>query len=158
VESVLNLGPLQLVGEYQNVWLGRDPGSGRDLHFHGGYFYASYFLTGEHLPWDRKRGVLGRPKPAENFFLVDTCCDGVHAGWGAWQIAARWSYADLTDDNIKGGVGQSGTLGLNWYWNAYTRMQLNYLYGDIRDRGRALVDGQTSGFYQIVGLRFMVDF
>jgi phosphate-selective porin OprO/OprP len=155
-ESVFNLGPLQLVGEYQNVWLGRDPGSGRDLHFHGGYVYVSYFLTGEHMPWDRKSGTLARMIPFENFFLVDTCCDGVSAGRGAWQIAARWSYADLTDDNIEGGVGQSGTLGLNWYWNAYTRMQFNYIYGDIRQH--VPVDGFTSGVYQIVGTRFMVDF
>jgi phosphate-selective porin OprO/OprP len=155
-ESVLNLGPLQLVGEYQNVWLGRDPGSGRDLHFHGGYVYVSYFLTGEHMPWDRKSGTLARIIPFENFFLVDTCCDGVSKGRGAWQIAARWSYANLTDDNIDGGVGQSGTLGLNWYLNAYTRMQFNYIYGDIHQH--IPVDGFTSGVYQIAGMRFMVDF
>ena len=161
-ESLLNLGPLQLVGEYQNVWLRRDPGAGPDLHFHGGYFYVAFFLTGEHMPWNRKTGTLARIHPLENFFLVDTCRDGIRAGRGAWQIAARWSYADLTDGGdlaaggVAGGVGQSGTLGLNWYWNAYSRMQLNYIYGDIRDH--APVDGQTAGFYQILGMRFMVDF
>lgn len=47
LEAVVNLGPWQCVGEYQNVWLQREPGGGPDLRFHGGYVYVSYFLTGE---------------------------------------------------------------------------------------------------------------
>ncbi len=154
LENVWNFGPLQLVGEYQNLWLDRNGGS--DPHFHGGYAYASYFLTGEHMPWDRRTGTLGRIKPLENFFLVDTCCDGVRGGWGAWQIAYRWSFADFSDDDTLGGVGESHTLGLNWYWNAYARMQLNAIYGEIDEH--APVAGLTFGHYTILGTRFMVDF
>jgi len=99
---------------------------------------------------------LGRIKPLENFFLVDTCDDGVRGGWGAWQIAYRWSYADLSDDDIRGGVGQSHTLGLNWYWNPYARVQFNAIYGEIDERGP--IAGQTFGNYTILGARFMVDF
>ena len=156
LEKVINLGPLQLVGEYQNVWMNRQGDS--ELHFHGGYLQAAYFLTGEHMPWDRETGQLGRPEPFENFFVVDTCRDGVRGGCGAWQVAARWSYGDLADDDILGGVGQSATLGLNWLWNPWARMQFNYIYGNIHDNELNAVGGIDFGDYHILGTRFMVDF
>ncbi len=174
LENVWNFGALQIVGEYQNIWLERDPGTpggDSDLDFHGAYLYFSYFLTGEHMPWKRSSGTLDRIKPLENFFLVDTCCDGVRGGKGAWQLAYRASYADFNDDNIFGGRGMSHTFGLNWYWNAYARMQFNAIYGDIDDAAvsdgdntRNLTTGVTapgtilSGDYTILGMRFMVDF
>jgi phosphate-selective porin OprO/OprP len=156
LEGVINVGRIQLVGEYQNVWLTRDAGFPGNLQFHGGYVYLSYFLTGEHMPWDRAEGVLGRPEPFENFFLIDNFHDHRSAGWGAWQIAVRWSFADLTDGDVAGGIGESVTFGLNWYWNAYARMQLNYVYGNIHDHFP--VAGQTFGDYHIVGTRFSIDF
>ncbi|HJQ78536.1 MAG TPA: porin [Lacipirellulaceae bacterium] len=156
LENVINFGPLQLVGEYQNVWLNRQGDS--ELHFHGGYIQAAYFLTGEHMPWDRETGQLDRPVPFENFFLVDTCDDGVRGGCGAWQVAARWSYGDLADDNIQGGIGESITLGLNWLWNPWARMQFNYIYGNIHDNAVNAAGGIEFGDYHILGTRFMVDF
>jgi phosphate-selective porin OprO/OprP len=163
-EGVVNVGRMQLVGEYQNLWLDRVEGFGSQVHLHGGYFYVSYFLTGEHMPWSRKSGTLGRVKPFENFFLVDRCRHGVGRGLGAWQVAARYSYTDFNDANIWGGVGESFTLGLNWYWTPYARLQFNYIYGEIRDRD-ADNDESTpqplnlvSGDYGIIGLRAMVDF
>ncbi|MCA9233093.1 MAG: ATPase [Planctomycetales bacterium] len=162
LENVWNFGPLQLVGEYQSLWLQRNGGT--DIHLHGSYAYVSYFLTGEHIPWERDSGTLGRVKPIENFFLVDTCSDGVRGGWGAWQVAYRWSYADFNDEDILGGVGQSHTLGLNWHWNPYARMQFNAIYGEIDDHeGFDDADppnslGALSGHYAILGTRFMVDF
>ena len=71
---------------------------------------------------------------------------------GAWQIAARYSYADFADGNIDGGRGRALTLGLNWYWNAYARMQFNYIVGDIESAAT------VAGDYQIFGARFMIDF
>ncbi len=162
LESVVNVGPTQVVGEYQHIWLSREDSFGGDLQFNGGYAYISYFLTGEHIPWDRKTGTIGRVKPFENFFLVDRCNGRIGHGWGAWQVAARYSYADYTDDNIFGGIGKSVTLGLNWHWNPNARMQFNYIFGHISDRQVAdanpAVAVQTSGKYQIVGTRFMIDF
>ena len=156
LENVINLGSLQLVGEYQNVWVDRELDS--ELHFHGGYVQAAYFLTGEHMPWNRESGQLDRPVPFENFFLVDTCRDGVRGGWGAWQGAARWSYGDLADKGVLGGVGESVTLGLNWLWNPWARMQFNYIYGNIHDNELNAVGGIDFGDYHILGTRFMVDF
>ncbi|QDS96776.1 OprO/OprP family phosphate-selective porin [Adhaeretor mobilis] len=163
LENVWNFGALQLVGEYQNMWVQRREAN--ETHLHGGYAYLSYFLTGEHMPWDRSSGTLGRVKPLENFFLVDTCADGIRGGWGAWQLAYRYSYADFNDNDIAGGIGNSHTLGLNWYWSPYARMQFNAIYGEIDDRN-VLEEaddptsslGVFSGHYTILGARFMVDF
>lgn len=156
LEGLVNLGPLQAVGEYQHVWLQRDA-AGPDLEFHGGYGYVSYFLTGESMAWDRKTGQLARVTPFENFFHVRDSEGCICNGWGAWQIALRYSVADLTDEDIGGGVSNEWTAGLNWYWNPYARMQFNYIWGEIDDRFPA-VDGQTAANFSILGTRFMVDF
>ncbi len=154
IEGVLNVGPTQLVGEYQIVDVDRLAAFGAHTVFHGGYVYASYFLTGEHMPWDRESGTLGRVKPFENFFAVCDCEGYRQRGLGAWQVAARFSHADYNDEDINGGRGNALTLGLNWYWNPYARMQFNYLVGEI-DRQQTEVAG---GDYRIYGLRLMVDF
>ncbi|QGJ70714.1 Phosphate-selective porin O and P [Planctomycetales bacterium 10988] len=159
LEAVVNVGALQIVGEYQNVWLQRSEGLD-NINFHGGYVYVSYFLTGEHTPWDRESGTLGRVKPFENFFLVDRCCGGVGSGMGAWQVAARYSYADLSDGDINpilGGTGDSVTFGLNWWWTPYSRLQLNYIHGRIEESRFATAETGDSGEYDIVGARFMCD-
>ncbi len=154
-EGVVNVGALQVVGEYQHVELQRQQRSA--LQFGGGYLYVAYFLTGEHTPWERKSGTIGRVHPLENFFVVKQY-DGTRGiGRGAWQLAARYSYGDFTDEDIFGGVGNTFTLGLNWWWTPYSRMQFNYIHGNISER---VVAGapETSGDYDMFGTRFMVDF
>jgi phosphate-selective porin OprO/OprP len=161
LEGVLNVGPVQILGEYMNVWLQREAGFGDDLFFHGAYVYVSYFLTGEHMPWDRETGQLDRPEPFENFFLVERCRGGVGHGWGAWQTAVRLDYIDLTDAGIFGGEAEAVTFGLNWYWTPYARMQFNYIVGALSNRRLDAddpADPLLSGDYQSIGLRVMTDF
>ncbi len=152
VEGVLNVGAFQLTGEYLGTNVDRLNDFGSHVQFHGGYIQASYFLTGEHTPWDRKSGTLGRVKPFENFFAVCDCDGHVQRGIGAWQLAARYSYLDLSDEDIDGGRGRALTLALNWHWNAYARFQMNYIVGDIES------NSTVAGDYQIIGTRFMIDF
>lgn len=161
VEGVLNLGAFSLVGEWQNCFLQRTGAA--DCYFKGGYVYAAYWLTGEHTPWERDSGTLGRTKPFENFFLCKRCGGGVSRGLGAWQVAARYSYADLNSQDILGGRGQSLTMGVNWWWNPNGRVQLNYIHGSISNATVHVSgtpdDGTVqSGHYDIFGLRYMVDF
>lgn len=160
-EAVFNVGALQLIGEWMNLWLQRDVGSGSDVFLNGGYVSLSYFLTGEHIPWNRKLGVLGRVQPIENFFCVNAVDGSRGSGLGAWQVALRLSRADFSDRDVRGGVSESATIALNWYWNAHTRLQWNYIFGQIDDRRTTLNSGATpivSGDYQILGTRFMIDF
>ena len=153
-ELMFNMGAFSIVGEYQNTWLQRD--GGVNLFFHGAYVYVAYFLTGEHQSFDRRTGTLGRVEPLENFFLVRRCDGETGHGWGAWQIAMRFGYLDLSDADIRGGDQRNVTFGLNWLWNAYARMQFNYIYGDIKDHAPA--GGFTSGTFNGIGTRFMIDY
>ncbi len=150
LEFVLNVGAFQMGAEYMETFVDRL--AGPNLNFHGGYVYASYMLTGEHMPWNRKTGTLGCVKPFENFFAVRDCNCNVARGWGAWQIGARYSYLDLNDEDIVGGQAESLTLALNWYWNEYSRMQFNYMNGDLNRLPLA------EGNYDIFALQFEIFF
>ena len=157
-EAVANIGPWQFGGESMNLWLQRDGQENSSLFFYGGYVYASYFLTGEHMPWNRSLGILGRVDPNRDFICSSTNCQ---RGPGAWQIATRFSYADFNDETIFGAIGKSATIALNWYWNSHTRLQFNYIFGRVEDRQLDQIGNgpvQVSGDYQILGTRLMIDF
>lgn len=154
VESVINVGSLNLTGEYMRVNVNRDDAVGEDVAFDGYYAQASYMLTGEHHAWNRETGTLGRLKPFENAFSVRDCDGNIQRGLGAWEIAYRFSRADLDNFDILGGRGFSNTFGINWYWNPYARMQFNYINGEITEGA----GGAGQGDYEIFGVRWMVDF
>ncbi|MCP4175316.1 MAG: ATPase [Fuerstiella sp.] len=154
VESIFNVGQMQIVGEYMHTFMQRD--GFNDTQFNGGYVYLSYILTGEHIPYSRKTGTIGRLKPFENFFLMDRCGGGTCHGWGAFGIAARYSYLDVSDQDVLGGVGNSGSFAFNWYWTAYSKLQFNLIYGEIDDRSPAV--GTTGGSYLMAGTRFAIEF
>ena len=165
VESMLNIGALQITGEYFTTWMQRDAlggFNGSDLNFHGGYLFAHYFLTGEHIPLSRTSGTIDRVKPFENFFVVDRCCGGTGRGWGALGVGLRGDYLDLSDSDIRGGRGYTVTTGLNWYWTAYSKIQANWVIGQIENAGQGrsnvpLVAG-VDGDFSILGFRYMIDF
>jgi phosphate-selective porin OprO and OprP len=154
VEGIVNIGALQVAGEYMHNFMQRDGFA--DTQFGGGYIYANYMLTGEHIPYDRDSGTIGRLVPFEDFFLMNHCCGGKATGWGAWGVAARYSYLDVSDADVLGGVGESASLAINWYWTAFSKMQFNLVYGDIDDRDP--LTGTTGGSYLIAGTRFAVEF
>ena len=69
-------------------------------------------------------------------------------GSGAWEIAFRYSSADLTDAGIAGGEEDNITVGVNWYPNPATRLMINYVMADV--------DGVGDGDFILV--RWQVDF
>ncbi len=152
LESALNLGAFHINGEYMRAGVDRIAAVGPDVEFDGGYVQASYLWTGEHHPWNRKTGTLDRLKPFENFFLARGRDDQTLSGWGAWETALRYSWANFNDSDVNGGDGTAWTLGVNWYWNAYARMQFNYINGEIESGPGGFGD------YEIFGARIMVDF
>ena len=82
------------------------------------YVMLSYFLTGEHRPYSLPNATFSRPHPRKNV---------LRDGWGAWEIAARYSFLDLDSRGVEGGVLHDWTLGLNWYLNHHTRLMFNYI-------------------------------
>jgi phosphate-selective porin OprO/OprP len=109
----------------------------------GGYIQATYFLTGEHKGYDRKLGRLDRIKVNEPFFWVRTD-EGTSRGRGAWELAARYTYGDLNDSGINGGLFNELALGINWYWNPNFKVMANYInttrHGVPLASGRGNVD------------------
>lgn len=116
---------------------------GPSLAFPAMYAQASYALTGERRSYNRKQGVFGRIIPHHNF----------GAGhWGAWELAARWSWIDLNDANIQGGELTDLTFGVNWYLNRYFKTQFNYIHAFLNSPGMG--DSGTD----IVAVRAQIDF
>lgn len=149
-EFAIILGPLSLQSEYAFAAVHR---TGQpDLFFNGYMAQLSYFLTGEHRPYDRKLGIHKRVEPFEDFFRVRTRKQGIQTGLGAWEIAARYSNIVLNDKDISGNNLTDFTVGLNWYLNSYTRAKFNYVRAFLEDRkaGNSLTD--------LYGMRFDFDF
>jgi len=106
-----------------------------DPDFNGWYLQASWILTGEAKPYRANTGSFGSPKPAQNFTLDK-------GGWGAWEVAARYSDLNLNYNEgvfgkstpvggIRGGDQRIWSAGLNWYPNPIIRLMLDYQHVDV---------------------------
>jgi phosphate-selective porin OprO/OprP len=142
-------GPLYFQTEYMHSVVNQI--GGPRLNFKGGYAFVSYFLTGESRTYNKKLGIMDRVFPFENFFRVGTD-HGIETGKGAWEVAARYSFIDLNDKNIAGGLLQDVTIGLNWHLNPYTRIRWEYINANLDRRAAP----QTTT--HIAGMRFDMDF
>jgi phosphate-selective porin OprO/OprP len=150
LEMVWVNGPLSIQGEYMAAAVDRS--DGRDVTFHGGYIYASYFLTGEHRPYNRASATMDRLVPINNFVRLPGTSGPLIQGYGAWELAARLSQIDLTNQDIQGGRSTDMTIGLNWYLTPYNRMKFNYILAHRDQTG----DGGSNT--SIFGIRFDTDF
>jgi len=120
LESAFVYGPFSLQGEFIQSFVNLD-GTDNIGYFKGLYAYASYFLTGEHRAYDKKFGVFARTKPFNNFSFEKRT-------WGAWEVAARYSYLDFCSEDVNGGALSDVTVGVNWYLNSGMRVMLNYVH------------------------------
>ncbi len=155
---------LEGAAKYQNFWLNgevnffgmdqlRDPAGGGldgpDGNFSSYYIQAGWILTGETKGYKMSKAAWAGVKPKNPFSLSG-------GGWGALELAIRYSVADLNDNEntfqtdslgnsefagFRGGEEHNVTIGLNWYVNNNIRFMFNYIHADI-DR---LTVGQSAG-------------
>lgn len=152
VELALVNGPVTIQSEM--TWTGWNQTSGEKSNLYGAYVYGSWFLTGEQRSYNRRFGTFGRVTPYENFWIVPTK-DGHRAGWGAWELATRWSYLSFSDYNEQ--YLNDLTVGVNWYWNPNCRVMMNWIHPMAHNSPAARVTtGNASG--DIIALRMQVDF
>jgi len=151
-------GPLSIQGEYTHALVNRDgdQGEGGDnVGFWGAYGQVSYFLTGEHRVYELGNGRFGRVKPIASL-------NPAKGDWGAWEIAARYSYLDLNDSNVRGGKLWDVSAGVNWYLFPNARIMLNYIHADVSSRRTPFLPlpptSTIAGTGNIVQTRFQVDF
>ena len=118
-EAAWVMGPLSLQGEFiLNANGESDHIDFQHRLFPAFYVMTSYVLTGEQRRYREQVGAFGRVHPDNPFPLE---------GWGAWEVAARYSYLDLDSRDVQGGVLHDWTLGVNWYLNHYFRAMFNYV-------------------------------
>lgn len=120
LEAAGVFGPFSIQGEYVSDSL--DSPSYGDPVFSGYYIEGSFWLTGESRRYKRSAAAFDRPK-VNNVFLVQE-------GFGALQLAARYSNLNLNDGDIEGGEMKDFTIGLNWYPVDNARIMLNYINSD----------------------------
>ena len=149
IEFACSMGSLYVQGEVfltpvQQI-------AGPNLLFTGWYAQAGYYLAGEHRPVRRETATFDRVQPFTEFFRVRTR-QGVAKGWGAWEVAARVSQADLTDANIGGGKLTDLTVGLNWYLTPYMRFTSNYVHAFLNPAAASHTGAD------IFGMRMQYDF
>ena len=161
-EAAGTYGPLYFQGEYfwfnveRNAVTGLPPIGAPNLHFQGGYAEASYVLTGESHPYNSASASYGGIAPKDPFSLSS-------GGWGAWEIAGRFSTIDLNDqlasaNGVAGGRQNIYTLGLNWYANRNVRLMLNYLHGDIAKQASPTNFADTGAKFDALAMRTQVAF
>jgi phosphate-selective porin OprO/OprP len=114
IEGAAVIGPWSVQSEVVTGRVRSAPHS--DPQFWAFYMYGSYFLTGESRPYRLQTGLFDRLVPAHPIAA---------GGRGAWEVALRYSEADLDDGDIRGGRLADITAGLNWYPTAATRWLLN---------------------------------
>ncbi|MDI6775815.1 MAG: porin [Syntrophales bacterium] len=134
-------GPLTMSYEFNRVqWeditvYKEDDKGTLDFRLPGNYhvdvhqFWVSYFLTGEQKEFEDVFFAWRQPKPKKNFSLKN-------GTWGAWEVIARYSYKDASQELFDSGLldgsseGYSVTGGIRWIWNPKCRIMfdVNYLH------------------------------
>lgn len=129
-ELAFNYGPIRAQGEYYVYSVDGLAGT-PDADFSAYYLQASWILSGESYKYSMSKAAYSGVSP-DNPFLAG-------GGMGAWELAARYSHADLNDSALpavdQGGEQDIYTVGLNWYPNKNVRFMLNYLHVDVEDQG-----------------------
>jgi len=128
-------GRFAVQGEFMQAMIDADLAG--DPTFMGSYAEGSWMLTGEHRNYSRRSGTFDRMRPDRPF-------KGAGSGPGAWELAARWSYLDLSDENVAGGEVTDLSGALNWYINSNFRLMTNYVHSEVEDSGS--YDGFTTRF------------
>jgi len=122
-----------------------------DPSFDGWYLYGTYFITGEHRPYNHKKGAFGRVIPKRSVSK---------GGLGAVEIGLRYSTLDLEYDTStgteEGGELTDITFGVNWYLETNLRVMFNYIYVDANPYSSDGVQGEQDKPW-LLQARFQVD-
>jgi phosphate-selective porin OprO/OprP len=121
-------GPVHMAAEYMQA---QPSGKGYDSDdvLTGYYVEGGWLLTGEHRPYDEKKGTWGRLVPKQNFIFGN--------GWGAWELAVRFDSLDMNTKNINGGALSTGSIGVNWYLTSHVRIISDWVHVFSTNTGSA---------------------
>jgi phosphate-selective porin OprO/OprP len=133
-EAAVIYGPFSLQGEYQRAQLYGD----QSLDFDAWYAQATWTLTGEAREYEFEQGLIRNPIP-------DTLVG--KGGWGAWELAARYSKANLSAcTHPTCAAERNFTAGLNWYVNPNAKLMFSYVR--VLDISRGTFRGVNPDFFE----------
>ena len=135
-------GPFSVQGEFIRSTVNQN--NVGDLAFYGYYASASWYLTGESRRYDPATGAFKRLIPRHNFNFGK-------GGWGALELACRFSHTDLTDGEVQGGRLSLLMGGVNWYLQPHVKWVVNSGVG--HESG-----GAQDGNMFIIQTRIGIDF
>ena len=110
-------GPLWLATEYTRTAVDNPDLANPD--FDGFWIGASWVLTGEMRPYNKKSGTFGSVPISKSVY---------QGGKGAWDLSARWSSIDLSDGLVEGGEMDVASLGVSWWLTPFFSLGMNYRY------------------------------
>jgi phosphate-selective porin OprO/OprP len=133
-EIAAEKGPLFAEAEYESIHVDRADKIASPT-FNGWYLEGSWLLTGESRLYNASTGAFDGPAVTHPFSRSD-------GGWGAWELAVRYSDADLNfnpgalgsapaTDAIRGGDQKIWSVGLNWYPNQVFHFMLDFDHVEI---------------------------
>ena len=148
VELAANRRNWLLQAEHQWIGVSRRASTLANPHFSGYYIEGSWVITGESHRYNPATGSYQSPRPFIPF-------EG-QGGHGAWELALRYSRADLDSDpgvagvappadGIRGGVQSVTTAGLNWYPNNNVRFMFDVLHVNVSRLNPASATGTPFG-------------
>lgn len=103
-----------------------------DPEFKGASVEAAWVITGERQRYSSSAGTFGEIRPDRD------------NGWGAWEVAARYSTLDLSDGAVAGGKQTNVTVGVNWYINRNVRVSANYVDASAKPNRLAADDNPSA--------------
>lgn len=143
-------GPFSIQAEYMATNVSFDTAGRSDEDFSGYYVLGSWFLTGESRHYSFKKGAFARVHPNHDFG---------DNGFGAVELAVRYSHLDLADGLTSGGEEDNWTVGINWYVHPHVRFMANYVSIDADPTASAATPANTRNVKpSVVNIRAQVDF
>ena len=131
LEAYWRNGPFMLGFEYLETDV--DSPQFGNPSFSGYHITGSWAITGETRAYRKRSGTFD-PLPVSRPVK--------QGGWGAVELAFRYSNTDLTDGTIDGGEMDIFSLGVNWWFTRSTSFSVDYRYISLDREG---IQGNSSG-------------
>jgi phosphate-selective porin OprO/OprP len=155
-EAAASWGPLLVQGEHFWYNIERIPTPGKsNPNFDGWYVEGSWVFTGESHKYNMATASYLRPSP-------DSPVGS--GGWGAWEVAGRYSSTDLEyhanqADAVYGGKQNLWAVGVNWYPIDPVKVMFDWENVSLTDIGGLTKAGtDDNGHFTALSTRVQVTF
>ncbi len=147
VEAAHQDGPFYAKAEYIKAFMNRTRVNNQTpprLRFGGYHVQCAYVLTGESRKFNPSNGTFTQVVPSSSR--------------GAWEIAGRYSFINLNNEDINGGTAHNTTFGVNYYVNRNIKVAGEYIYSSQYPGRKSKASSMDHRRLGALGLRLQVVF